>query len=197
MANYITDRAFTDYIHRNLALSKIYSILNWRQLNLDNSFAQKIDMQKGIDYIFRDINGNIKTVQERFREVKYQNYSDFTIRYRRDGNIYKSRHKSEYYKIRANYFTYGITNCYKTNLASCTDFIKFAVIDLKKVYEKIDSGDIIIEDNRQNSCIIKSNKIVCPIKYNRDGSSSFFPIEISYLVRLWGEEIIVLQKGFI
>jgi hypothetical protein len=198
MAPYITDRAFTDYIHNNLALPIIYTPINWTQVDLDDDYAEEIDMQQGIDYIFRDNNGNLKTVQERFREVKYQKYSDFTIRYRRDGNIHQDRHQSEYYKMKADYFTYGITNCYKNaSLDRCTDFIKYAIIDLKKVYEKIDAGDIIIRDNSKNTCTLENNKIICPVKYNRDGSSSFFPIEISFLVQLWGEEIIVSQKGFI
>ena len=42
-------------------------------------------MMDGIDYVFR--NGNtIMSVQERFREEKYKDFSDFTIRYRRDDN---------------------------------------------------------------------------------------------------------------
>jgi len=198
MASYSADRAFTDYIHKNLALPLIYKPINWTKVDLEDDYHRKIDMQQGIDYIFRDKNGNLKTVQERFREVKYKKYSDFTIRYRRDGNIHQDRHQSEYYKMKANYFTYGITNCYKNlSLDKCTDFVKYAIIDLKKVYEKIDNGDIIIKDNKRNTCTIEDHKIICPIKYNRDGSSSFFPIEISFLVQLWGEEIIVSQKGFI
>ncbi len=197
MSSYNTDRDFTDYIHTNLALPIIYKPINWTQVNLDYDYAKEIDMQQGIDYIFRDYNGNLKTVQERFREVKYQKYSDFTIRYRRDENIYQDRHKSEYYKMKADYFTYGITNCYKNSRSGCTGFVKYAIIDLKKVYEKIDAGDIIIRDNGKNVCTLENNKIICPVKYNRDGSSSFFPIEISFLVQLWGKEIIVSQEGFI
>ena len=197
MASYLQDRNFTDYIHKNLALPKIYTPIDWKQVDLETAYAKKIDMQQGIDYIFKDNKNNLKTVQERFREVKYQNYSDFTIRYRRDRNIYQNRHQSEYYKIKADYFVYGITNCFKNGLNKCTDFIKYAVIDLKKVYEKIDTGDIIIKDNDKNICVLENNKIVCPVKYNRDGSSSFFPIEIAFLVQLWGKEIVVSQKGFI
>lgn len=198
MNKYDKDRSFTDYIHRNLALPIIYTPINWTQVELDDDYAEEIDMQQGIDYIFRDNNGNRKTVQERFREVKYKIYSDFTIRYRRDENIHQDRHQSEYYKMKADYFTYGITNCYKNvSLDKCTDFVKYAIIDLKKVYEKIDAGDIIIRDNGKNTCTLEENKIICPVKYNRDGSSSFFPIEISFLVQLWGEEIIISQKGFI
>ncbi len=196
MALYSEDRAFTDFVHANLALPKIYKGLGWNQVDLDHNFAQEIDMQKGIDYIFKDVSGALKTVQERFRESKYQRYSDFTIRYRRDNNIHSSRRESEYYKMEADFFTYGITNCLKTDASQCTDFIKYAVIDMRKVYEKLDSGQILIRDNGKNVCSIEDNRIICPVKYNGDGSSSFFPIEISFLVKLWGAELIVDQKGF-
>ena len=131
-----------------------------------------------------------------FVNKKYQKYSDFTIRYRRDMNPHQDRHQSEYYKMKADYFTYGITNCYKTDFTECSDFVKYAIIDLEKVYTKIDSDEIRIEDNHRMTCQIIDDKIVCPIKYNRDDSSSFFPIEIYYLVKMWGSEIIISQKGF-
>jgi hypothetical protein len=35
------------------------------------------------------------------------------------------------------------------------------------------------------------------VKYNKDGSSSFFPIDISYLTQLWGESVLLAQKGFL
>lgn len=197
MTNYSQDRSFTDYVHQNLALPKIYDLINWRKVNLEQAYAEEIDMQQGIDYIFKDSKGHLKTVQERFRESKYRQYSDFTIRYRRDRNSHSSRRESEYYKMKADYFTYGITNGLKFNLNQCTDFIKYAVIDLKKVYEKIDSGFILIRDDGRNTCKIVDDKIICPVKYNHDGSSSFFPIEITYLVELWGDELILAQKGFL
>ena len=172
MAPYIDDRAYTNYIHENVALPKIYSLINWQKVNLEQAYAEEIDMQQGIDYVFRDTTGQLKTVQERFRESKY-------------------------YKMKADYFTYGITNCLKFNINQCTDFIKYAVIDLRKVYEKIDNGLIIIRDNQKNTCEVIDNKIICPVKYNHDGFSSFFPIEIAYLVKLWGNGIIIAQKGFL
>ncbi len=196
MASYYSDRLFTNYIHNNLAVPIIYSPINWVQKTIDEVSAERMDIFEGIDYIF-ELAGELKTVQERFRESKYQQYSDFTIRYRRDKNPIAERHESEYYKMKANYFTYGITNGLKSEMNKCNDFIKFAIIDLKLVYSKIDSGDIFIVDNGRNSCRLINNKIECPIKYNSDGSSSFFPIEISYLVKLWGEEVVVFQKGFI
>ena len=79
--------------------------------------------------------------------------------------------------------------------AGC-DAVKFQKRSVEKVYTKIDSDEIIIEDNHRMTCQIIDDKIVCPIKYNRDGSSSFFPIDIYYLVKLWGSEIIISQKGF-
>lgn len=194
MTNYSTDRNFTNYVHNNIAIPKIYSPLNWEQLDIEN--IEQLDLKNGIDYVFNAGNQK-KTVQERFREIKYQKYTDFTIRYRRDFNLHPERHESEYYKMEADYFTYGITNCYKNNHQNCTDFIKYAIIDMKKVYSKIDEGLIIIRNNQQNFCQIKDEIIECPIKYNRDGSSSFFPIDISYLVKLWGNEMIIAQKGFL
>ena len=199
MANYISDRAFTNYIHSYVAIPKIYNNIGWVQHNIDPEELERMDINKGIDYLFKDAEGNIKTIQERFRESKYQQYTDFTIRYRRDNNAHASRRQSEYYKMKASFFTYGITNCLKTGeLSSCTDFLKFAIIDLEKVYAKLDEGKIIIRDNGKNFCkIINNDTIECPIKYNIDGSSSFFPIDIPQLVQLWGEDIVITQKGFL
>lgn len=198
--DYSTDRGFTDYVHNNIAIPKVYKEVGWVQHNIDPDALEYLDVQKGIDYIFKAPDGTIKTVQERFREKMYSNYSDFTIRYRRDENTHNDRVKSEYYKMAADYFTYGITNGMKSSYTSATDFIKVAIIDLKKVYQKIEDGKIIIRHNNQKVCrIIEENgikKIECPVLYNRDHSSSFFPIEIKFLIQLWGEEMVVYKKGF-
>ncbi len=154
-------------------------------------------MMDGIDYVYRK-EDLILSVQERFREKTYEDYSDFTIRYRRDGNNVEDRNESEYYKMKAHYFTYGIIDSSKNEVNKSSRFIKYAIINLKKVYEKLDSKAIFISDNKENRCkIIDGNRIECPVKYNIDGSSSFFPIDISYLVKLWGEEMIIAQKGFL
>lgn len=197
MSKYSKDRAFTNYVHKNLAIPLIYKPLNWTKVVLRKDYAQYIDMMEGIDYVFR--NGEfIMSVQERFREKQYENFSDFTIRYRRDSNKVKDRHESEYYKMKAHYFTYGIIDCSKTQVKDSSKFLKYAIIDLKKVYEKLDSKMIIVSDNGKNKCkIIDNNRIECPVKYNTDGSSSFFPIDISYLVKLWGEDMLIAQKGFL
>jgi hypothetical protein len=184
-------------VHNNLALPLIYKPLQWQQVTLRKDYAKYIDMMDGIDYVFR--NGNaIMSVQERFREVKYKDYSDFTIRYRRDDNKLEERHESEYYKMKAHYFTYGIIDSSKREVSPNSGFIKYAIIDLKKVYEKLDSKAIFISDNGENKCkIVEGNRMECPVKYNSDGSSSFFPVDISYLTKLWGNEMVIAQKGFL
>ncbi|MCT4629609.1 hypothetical protein [Winogradskyella sp.] len=197
MSKYSKDRAFTDYVHQNLAIPLIYQSLNWTQVQLRKDYAKYIDMMNGIDYVFRK-GDNIMTVQERFREKQYEDFNDFTIRYRRDSNKIKSRHESEYYKMKAHYFTYGVIDSSKSQIKKANDFIKYAVIDLKKVYHKLDSEQIIIVDNNENTCkIIDGKRIQCPVKYNTDGSSSFFPIDISYLVKLWGDDMLIAQKGYL
>ncbi|WP_400079118.1 hypothetical protein [Winogradskyella sp. R77965] len=197
MSKYQNDRAFTDYVHKNLALPLIYKSLQWTEVQLRKDYAKYIDMMNGIDYVFRK-GDNIMSVQERFREEQYKDYSDFTIRYRRDENKVEERHKSEYYKMKAHYFTYGIIDRSKSEVKNASGFLKYAVIDLKKVYDKLDSKAIFISDNKKNKCeIIDGNRIECPVKYNTDGSSSFFPIDISYLVKLWGNDMVIAQKGFL
>ena len=197
MSKYLKDRAFTDYVHHNLAVPLIYKSLGWQEVQLRKDYAKYIDMVDGIDYVFRNAD-SIMSVQERFREEKYRAYSDFTIRYRRDENRVEERHESEYYKMKAHYFTYGIIDSSKNEVKKTSEFIKYAIIDLKKVYEKLDLGFIYILDNGENKCkIVGGNRIECPIKYNTDGSSSFFPIDISYLVKLWGKEMVIAQKGFL
>lgn len=84
-----------------------------------------------------------------------------------------------------------------TNYRECTDFVKFAVIDLNNVSDNIKNNQIIIEDNGHKTCEIREGKLICPVKYNRDGSSTFVPIYIANLVKLWGNELIISQKGFV
>ncbi len=196
MPDYATDRSFSNYVHLNMALPIIYKSLNWAKVPIDKAAAEHLDINHGIDYLFQQ-NGILKTVQERFRESKYQNYSDFTIRYRRDENKNFDRVESEYFKMKADFFVYGITNCTKEKITDCSSFIKYAVVDIKTVYDKIDRKEIIIIDNSQPKCRIVDKKMECPIKFNKDGSSSFFPIDISLLINNWGHDTILAQKGFV
>lgn len=196
MSNYITDRKFTDYVHRNIALPTVYSLLGWKEAKVDKDWLRRLDMNQGIDYVLEK-DGELMTVQERFREIKYQQYTDFTIRYRRDGNYHKERVKSEFYKIDAHYFTYGITNCNKHDLSICSQFVKVAIIDLEKVFDKIDNGDIIVKNNGKRTCYIDNGKLICPIIPNHDDSSSFVPLDIPMLTKLWGSDVLIYNKGFL
>jgi hypothetical protein len=194
--SYQSDQSFSDDIHWRLAMSQIYEPLGWSAVRMKPEQARLLDVSEGIDYVFLDTVGQITTVQERFREAKYQQYNDFTIRYRRDESQIQNQQESEFYKIKADYFIYGIANGNKT-VSPSTQFIKFAVIDLKFIQSKIDLGQIQIRgDLFQKTCRIENNKLLCPINQNKDGSSSFFPIDILLLAKLWGNESILLQKGF-
>ncbi len=193
---YQSDQSFSDDVHWRLAMAQIYEPLGWSAVRMKPEQARLLDISEGIDYVFLNEVGQITTVQERFREVKYQAYNDFTIRYRRDKSTKNGQQESEFYKIKADYFVYGITDGHK-NVALSNGFVKYAVVDLKFIQTKIDSGQIQIRaDLRQKTCRIEDNRLLCPINQNYDGSSSFFPIDIQLLAKLWGSEPILAQKGF-
>jgi len=194
---YQQDRAFTDYIHKNVAIPRLYSQIGWQELQVQKDQLNGFDVQNGIDYMFIDQARDVYTVQERFRESKYSNYNDFTIRYRRDGNYHSDRVESEYYKIKAHFFTYGITNGSKNSPNTCTDFLKVAIINLDRIYELITDGKIVIKDNGEKTCYTLNTTFVCPVCYNRDGSSSFVPFDIPLLCELFGRDVILYQRGFI
>ena len=195
MNTYKKDRAFTDYVHTELALSHIYEPLKWQQHALNPSRLNQEDRARGIDYVFIDKTGRICTVQERFRESAYKKYNDFTIRYRRDGNRFKNRVESEFYKIKADFFTYGITNGNKDDLQSNTALIKFALIDMRQVYELIVDKKIDIIESKETTCKMNNGVMRCPIIHNKDGSSSFFPIDIQLLIEHFTPRVIVSQQG--
>ncbi len=86
--------------------------------------------------------------------------------------------------MKAHYFTYSMIDSSKNEVKNASEFVKYAIIDLKKVYEKLESKAIFISDNKKNKCeIVDGNRIDCPVKYNTDDSSTFFPIDISYMVK--------------
>jgi len=195
MASYQADRAFSEYIHRHLALP-LYARLGWRPVTLVQEDAQHFDIGTGIDRVLWDGQRMI-TLQERFRESRYAAYTDFTIRYRRDRNPHAGRRLSEFFKLRADYFAYGIANGHKRRPESCTAFLKFALIDLKALYRHIEAGHIRIVDDGTPACRLEADVLVCPVQYNRDGSSSFVPFDLPLLWQCWGKEVVVMQEGFL
>lgn len=207
---YKKDRKFTDFVHKEIATSVIYNKLGWKEKVLDKEIANKIDLESGIDYIFiNDAAKEIK-IQERFRDQKYKNFNDFTIRYRRDFNKNQNQHQSEFYKLKADYLVYGITNTSKELLGEVAiakqyhadkqiytlDFIKFAIINLKVLYQKIENKQIVIKEKIKQSKI-EDNRLIVPVLHNKDKSSSFIAFDIRQLSNLFSDDrIILIQKGF-
>ncbi len=194
---YKEDRAFTDKVHKGLATDIIYNALGWCQAGYSN--LGDIDIRHGIDYMLIENNGQmaVHTVQERFRESKYANYGDFTIRYSRDNNTHEDRRQSEFFKIEAEYFVYGIINVDKENVDNATDFIKFAVVDMNMFRQKLDEGLIYVDTRNRFKSQIRDGRLVGGYNKNKDGSSEFVAFEIEQLIQLFGEEIVLMQRGFV
>lgn len=197
--NYSFDKSFTDKVHDNLAVKLIYKPLNWLPQNINASLSENVDMRNAVDYFLIDASKNaIITTQERFRDEKYAVYNDFTIRFEREYNPHEDRRLSEYYKLNADYFVYGVINSSKFAVDSATDFIKFAVIDIKELKRLMDNGDIYVDRSLNSRCCKRvGTKMCCPVNYNRDRSSSFIPVDIKMLAELFkGSNVIISSKGY-
>ena len=193
---YTSDRAFTDYVHDNLAISIIYPRFNWTVLKVPKSLAKKLDIGQAIDYVAVDTDKNLISVQERFREEKYRNFNDFTIRYMRPENVHEDRRESEFFKMEAEYFIYGIIDTAKVNYRSATGFVKLAVLNMNELMKKIDDGIVVIDgDVAGYTCQKEGNIMKCPVNENKDHSSNFVPFDITILKDV-APEVIIYQKGF-
>ncbi|MCS4534040.1 hypothetical protein [Neisseria montereyensis] len=196
MANYHNDRIFTDYVFNKLAKNIIYNKVNWKEKKIPRDVLNDIDIHKGIDAVIIDHLDHEAPIQYRFREEKYANYNDFTLRYKREENPHADRVYSEFFKIEAKYLLYGITNGNKNKLEQNTEFKKWAVIDLDALKEAIDNGLIIIDESLDSKvCIEEREKMICPVKNNTDGSSSFVLFDIKIIKRI-STGIIVFSYGF-
>ncbi|WP_457621873.1 hypothetical protein [Persephonella sp.] len=193
---YQEDRIFTEYVHSNLALEKIYKPLKWKKIEINSCTAEDLDINHGIDRVFETETGKVITVQERFRTRDYGRYDDFTIRYSREKNKNETRRKSEFFKIKADYFVYGITNCTDKLLLDCDDFLKFAVIDMSIVKDLIENEVIIIDEKSlEKSSFIHNGKLITPVLINRDSSSEFIALSIPDLKKL-DKRTVIFQRGF-
>jgi len=198
MSKYQSDRVFTDYIFKNLAKQIIYPKLNWEEVNIDEKKLEELDIHNGIDTIIKNENNQIFGVQYRFRDAFYASYNDFTFRYKREYNQNEERVMSEFFKIKAKYFLYGISNGKKFEdaLKTNTMFLKWAVIDVENLLNAIDSGLIIIDETlRDITCQLRKGKMFCPINNNKDKSSSFVPFDIHILNQI-SNNIIIASSGF-
>lgn len=198
--SYISDREFTDKIHNNLAVNIIYPAMGWNVQNINERLQANIDMKNAVDYMAIDQSGKtpeIITIQERFRELKYSKYSDFTIRYMRPENTHEDRRLSEFFKLDADYFIYGIIDTSKDNVDNAEGFIKFAVLNIKILKNLIDDGTVIIDPELNGlECVKEGNVMICPVNQNRDHSSNFVPFDICILAQI-APDVIEYQEGFI
>jgi len=197
---YMQDREFTNYVHEHLAVPQIYSQMDWvvqENNDLNERLRINIDMNNAVDYMAVNAQRRIVTIQERFREAKYSNYTDFTIRYMRPENIHEDRRMSEFFKLDSNYFIYGTIDTSKSNYRNARRFLKYAVLNLVRLKERIDDGTIIIDENLSGrTCRQEGNKMRCPVNNNTDHSSNFVPFDIIILSRV-APEVIEYQEGFI
>lgn len=205
MTIYKDDRAFTDYVHTNLAVPIIYSKLNWEPVDYSSTYTDQRDKKDGIDYQAIDSSGLKVTIQERFRDEYAKNYNDFTIRYTREHSLRPGEQKSEWFKIDATYLIYGITNGKKFADArhTLTGFIKYIVVDINQVKNLFRDGYIKIPDNFATSSTIKiedGRKVLYTAKkQNTDYSSEFIAIDPKLLIKVIGDLInyvVIDQKGF-
>lgn len=199
MSFYKSDRSFTNYVHKNLAINQIYKPLKWNVKKVDFKNIERLDIVHGIDYIINDSNGQNINIQERFRDCFYKNFNDVTLRYRRNKNPNPERIKSEFFKIKADFLVYGITNGkkFEDQRHTLTSFNKWVIINIKFLKKMYLYNQLEIIPAVDNYCKIIKNKMFCPEIFNTDNSSSFLPFNVLMLNKLWGEKVIFKQKGYI
>lgn len=196
--SYQQDRTFTDYVHQYIALPQVYRALGWDPFRLSNPEKEELDIRHGIDRVFSQPDGTLVTVQERFRTARYANYQDVTFRYRRDRHATAERRYSEFYKIQADYLLYGILDSDSkdpSRLANAA-FRKVALIHLPPLWKKLETGEAVIDETASGCCQWDGKKLVIPVNYNRDGSSSFIAWDIPLIAQQWPRQIISYQRGF-
>lgn len=157
------DFNFSEQVHKQIAIPKIYQPNGFEKI--ESNLHDKLDMGYGIDYTAWYKERKI-TIQERFRRSKYKHYRDVTLRYRRPFNRNQNRIKSEYFKINASHFLYGIVN------SQHNDFIWAVLYDVHQLIKAISDKDIDFTS-----------------KLNRDNSSSFLIIKIADLNKIGAIEV--------
>lgn len=195
-SNYSIRREFTDKVHREMA-TKVYDYLNW---HLDDSrgseHAKEADIKDGIDY-FVNVNGFHRTVQERFRRDRAaKGYNDITLRYQYPGNT--THVNSEWFKITADYFLYGVVPVTETDsVTSDTKFTKLVVIDLRLFTRLVDDRKIVIGSERISS--IRDGVLYGGLNFNKyrsgDNQSTFIAFDVKHLFNL-DSNLIVIESGY-
>lgn len=196
MSDYSSNRSFTDYVHNTHALSEVYKFLQWQPCNIDPVIAVELDNKHGIDYLFYCPRRGLVSVQERFRDGSADWSSDVTIRYTRPHSTRPNEKKSEFFKMKADVMLYGVIDGNKNDFSSIKKLKKYVMLDLKKLYEKFDSGEIVISKIKTSSCRVYKDKLIVPEIKSPDGLSTFLAIDVVMLVDLFGPDMFVDQKGY-
>lgn len=207
---YKEDRAYTDYNHK-LAEEQIYATYGISiykpQTEEEKQRAVNDDIYKAIDYIgFIEKSGKPFAIQERTRSAKAAAYNDITIRFERPYNPNADRVQSEAYKL--NYFFYQNPDVpflmmyavrgEDKNIASISmdSFVKYAFIDLRKLYYLIQNGNIVFEPwNKSRTSYTDKYVMHVPIKENPDKSSVFVTFDVAQLCN-WFPGVVLEHKGF-
>lgn len=207
---YKDDREWTDKAHE-LAVKEIYRKVGWWCIDdiWHKEHLNEEDQKAGIDHIglckeedswFMDV-GYRKNVyiQERFRKADKNSFNDFTLRYKRDNSKSDNQKDSEYYKLEkvlcdpSNERDYRM--CYGTLNEKEDGFLKFAILDLNKLYEHIEKGDIVVGENDSYFSKVVGNKMFAGYGENKDGSSSFVSFDIRLLGKVF-DDVVLYQEGF-
>ena len=133
---------FTTEIHNKIAVPKIYTPLGITKVV--SEVGTDADLKDGIDYTAYANSGSF-TVQERFRQSSYKNFTDITFRYDKPSDRRDARR--EFFKIKANAFLYGIVNDAGDDFAWAYMFIVDPVLEavindkVEYVYRSNGAGD--------------------------------------------------------
>ena len=125
---------FTTEVHNKIAIPKIYTPLGIT--NIISEVGTKADLRDGIDYIGH-FEGQAFTIQERFRQPQYKNYTDITFRY--DSPDARGDTRREFFKIKAEAFLYGIAN------DTGDDFAWAYMFAVEPVLEAVVNGEIVYQ----------------------------------------------------
>lgn len=190
---YTLDRAFTDKVHKKLALLKIYRGLGWIEQEINEDVRARVDLNAAVDYVcVEKYGGKTVTIQERFKDVSNKIYNHFTIRFESENGD-----GGDELKLNADYLVYGTINSSKFEVDKATDFVKYVVVDVKKFMALIESGVIVIEKDRNlGTSRMLGDKIYCPLMHFSDRSSSFVMVDVKMFKRVCPNGI-VIQQGML
>lgn len=195
---YKNRRAFSDAVHSKL-VTKVYNYLEWElDDSRDENYQKQADLKDGIDYYVL-VNGFHRTVQERFRTASNSKWDDITFRYQYPENTFYEKN-SEWFKITAHYFLYGVVDQDTTNadeIKSDGKFLKLVVIDLRIFYGLLEKGKIMVGKDKFSQ--ITDGKLIGGFNTNvsrsMDNRSTFVVFNVGHLYEI-DNDMIIVEKGY-